>query len=212
MIISHKHKFIFIKTVKTAGTSVEVELNRILAPDDVATPIFPPVEGHEPMNYSWYKWGFLKRQYYNHMPALEVREAIGVAKFSDYFVFCVEREPVEKCISHYSMLRNSPDHQERLKSLTVDDYINTGRFPIDVPKYTDGDGKLMVDRILRYENLDRELQEVGKMLGFKISLRTRVKSGFREELELTTTQKDRIYQAFEESNKYTGYSRHISAK
>ena len=35
MIISHKHQFIFIKTVKTAGTSIEVLLDSICGPDDV---------------------------------------------------------------------------------------------------------------------------------------------------------------------------------
>src|SRR5437762_6689028 len=42
MIISHKHKFIFIKTVKTAGTSLEVFLSQHCGPDDVLTPFAPP--------------------------------------------------------------------------------------------------------------------------------------------------------------------------
>ena len=51
MIISHTHKFIFIKTVKTAGTSIEGFLSQHCGPEDVLTPIFPPIEGHEPRNY-----------------------------------------------------------------------------------------------------------------------------------------------------------------
>ena len=51
MIISHKHKFIFVKTVKTAGTSIEAFLSQHCGPDDVLTPIFPAIEGHQPRNY-----------------------------------------------------------------------------------------------------------------------------------------------------------------
>jgi hypothetical protein len=39
MIISHKHKFIFLKTRKTASTSTEFALNEICGPDDVVTPV-----------------------------------------------------------------------------------------------------------------------------------------------------------------------------
>ncbi len=39
MIISHKHRFIFIKTRKTAGTSLEVALCKYLGKDDIITPI-----------------------------------------------------------------------------------------------------------------------------------------------------------------------------
>src|SRR4030095_6484076 len=51
MILSHKHRFIFIKTAKTAGTSIEVFLSKHCGPDDVVTPVAPAVEGHQPRNY-----------------------------------------------------------------------------------------------------------------------------------------------------------------
>ena len=39
MIISHKYKYIFFKTSKTAGTSIEISLSRFCGKDDVITPI-----------------------------------------------------------------------------------------------------------------------------------------------------------------------------
>src|SRR5262245_14307166 len=39
MIISHEHQFIFLKTRKTAGTSVELALRQLCGPDDIIAPI-----------------------------------------------------------------------------------------------------------------------------------------------------------------------------
>lgn len=41
MILSHDWRFLFLKTRKTAGTSVEIALSRICGPLDVITPISP---------------------------------------------------------------------------------------------------------------------------------------------------------------------------
>lgn len=57
MIISFKHNFIFMKSHKVAGTSVEIALSHSLGPDDIATPISPEDErlrlafGQGPQNY-----------------------------------------------------------------------------------------------------------------------------------------------------------------
>lgn len=57
MIISFAHNFIFMKTRKVAGTSVEIALSHHLGTDDIATPITPEDErlrlefGQGPQNY-----------------------------------------------------------------------------------------------------------------------------------------------------------------
>ena len=65
----------------------------------------------------------------------------------------------------------------------------------------------MVDRILKYETLAEDLQEVGRQMGFEFILKTKAKTGFREDIALSDAQKDTIYKAFKASNRHTGYKR-----
>ena len=44
MIVSHKYKFIFLKTRKTVGTSIEIALSRFCGEQDIITPITPEDE------------------------------------------------------------------------------------------------------------------------------------------------------------------------
>ena len=39
MILSHEHRFIFLKTNKTAGTSIEIALSKFCGEKDVITPV-----------------------------------------------------------------------------------------------------------------------------------------------------------------------------
>src|SRR5438132_5407591 len=151
MIISHKHKFIFIKTVKTAGTSLEVFLSQHCGPDDVLTLFDPPIEGHQPRNYNGsgdhiseilripfgprYVWRCLlarRERFYNHMPAWLIRLRIPPTVWNSYFKFCVERNPWDKVLSHYHM------HAYRLGgALSLEQYFARAKFPINYPRYTD---------------------------------------------------------------------------
>ena len=44
MIVNHEYRFIFVKTRKTAGTSVEIALSAFSGPGDIITPIKPTDE------------------------------------------------------------------------------------------------------------------------------------------------------------------------
>jgi hypothetical protein len=168
MIISHKYRFIFIKTLKTAGTSVEVYLSPHCGPGDILTTIKPPVAGHEARNQG---------RFYNHFSAWGVRQVVPPEIWSSYFKFCVERNPWDKTVSDFCMLRHRSGG-----SLRFADYLSAGRFCRSWDLYTDMDNRtLLVDRVLRYEQLDRDLGEVFKQQGipWKGSLDVFAKSAYR---------------------------------
>jgi hypothetical protein len=205
MLISHQYGFIFIKTMKTGGTSIEVDLSRIMGPADVVTEIFPAEEGHVPRNFILNGSPMV-----NHVPAAKVREALGPDLFGRYFKFCVEREPIDKCLSHFYMLKNSPMHQAGYETLTWEQYIAAGEFPVDHEKYLDLNGDLLVDRILHYERLDQELGDLMAELRVPFSgLKARAKSGFRTDGltpgNVSPEQHAIVLRAFERSFPFTTY-------
>ena len=200
MIISHKHKFIFIKTAKTASTSIEVFLSPRCGPDDIVTPIVPPVEGHNPRN---------DKGFYNHIPATLIRERVSAEVWNSYFKFCVERNPWDKVLSHY--------HMQVARSagvLSLDQYFAKGKFPINFPRYTDASGeKIIVDRVLSYENLNVDLADVfsGLKLDFNGSLGVRAKSDYRTDrtpyqLVFNEDQRKIVEQAFAKEIELHGYT------
>jgi hypothetical protein len=227
MILSHKYKFIFIKTAKTAGTSIEVFLSKHCVPEDIVTPITPQVEGHQPRNYE----GFInpvpeifqrpakifsalrhsitsREKFYNHMPAYQVRNRIPADVWNSYFKFCVERNPWDKVLSHYHM------HAAREGgSLSLDEYLARGRFPTNYFRYTDRSGtKIIVDRVLHYEKLAAELREVFSQLQipFEGSLGVTAKSEYRTDRRpyqevFNDEQRQIIEEAFAKEIELHGY-------
>jgi Sulfotransferase family len=169
MIISHKYKFIFVKTAKTAGTSIEVFLSNFCGPLDVVTPIIPPIAYHAPKNHH----GF-----HNHMPAHAIRRQGGTETWNSYFKFCVERNPWDKAISHFHAMKSRQNN-----NLTFADYLSNGIFPINFKKYTEPNNpqQIIVDTVIHYEKLMDELNQVFKRLGipFDGSLGVNAKAEYR---------------------------------
>jgi len=114
MIISHKHKFIFVKCGKVAGTSIEIALRKHLGDSDISTPVADYDEIYAskneipgPQNYRNSKY-YDKRisrgshgVFYEHAWAHEIRGMVGEDIWSDYYTFAIERDPREKSLSTY---------------------------------------------------------------------------------------------------------------
>lgn len=197
MIISHKHKFIFIKTAKTAGTSIEIFLSKHCGENDIVTPFGAPAEGHVPRNYKGL-WNPIpemllskgrdrlrvlsrllkRRKFYNHIAAKFVRTMVPKDIWNGYFKFCVDRNPWDKTLSHYHMIKQWKGGQ-----LSFERYIRRGKFALNFPMYTDSRGNLLVDRVVKYESLTAELAQIFQQLGipFEGSLGVKAKSEYRKD-------------------------------
>jgi hypothetical protein len=218
MIVSHQYKFIFVKTLKTASTSIEVFLSNHCAPGDIVTPIYPTVPSHCPRNYHGLFnplpelslggcYDALKalyditqqRKFYNHIPASRLSHRLPKSVWDSYFKFCVERNPWDKVVSHYHMHRSLRD-----QNYTFTEHLSAKMFPLNHPLYLSPKTQLpMVDRVIHYETLEKDLGEVLALLKipYNGSLEVHAKSNYRLERipyqdYYTEAQRKFIEQAF----------------
>jgi hypothetical protein len=224
MIISHKYRFIFIKTEKTAGTSVEIALSKYLGENDVITPLSPEDEHSRKQKgyrgaqnyfapfarYTMGDWAriFLKKNrvaFYNHVSAEFVRRWIGKQTWESYFKFCFERNPWDKAVSFY-FWRNPTEPRP-----TISEFIQRGGansilgFDLYASK-----GQLLVDRVGKYEDLQEEMEAVASIVGLPetphlphAKSKTRSTRGYRA--VLTEADRLKIGQVFAREIAYFGY-------
>lgn len=211
-VISFQYGFIFVKTMKTGGTSVELELSKCVEPGAVVTPIFPTEPGHQARNY---KRGFLRKPFYNHMPAYKIRDYLGPNRFEQLTKICVEREPVSKCISHFHMMRNAKNRRDPYTK-SWDEYLDDGDFPINVDFYSevvDGERRLLVDKVFPYETMKADLSQFmhdAGMMDFALNARAKSQYSANKIIskdDVTPAQRARIYDSFAETLKVSGLDR-----
>lgn len=113
MIISHKHKFIFVKTAKVAGTSLEMALREHLGEDDISTPVvsYDEEKAEEngypgPQNFNEdyevrTKTSCARGISHEHSWAYEIRGMLDREIWDEYFKFTIDRDPFDKSLSNY---------------------------------------------------------------------------------------------------------------
>lgn len=178
MFVSHTLRTVFVKTRKTAGTSIELALSTLAGPDDVVTtaarkdePVRRESGAKPPQNHLkrvsewrprdlealWHRrW---PKRFYSHMPAVKARRVLGAAVWGEYFTFAVERNSWDKAVSSYSRtaaLRSVPPFSEWVQQCPV-------KILTSFDLYTE-DGRAIVNRVLRYEHLAEELADVWRVL------------------------------------------------
>lgn len=196
MIINHKYKFIFFKTRKTAGTSIEIALSKFCGVNDTITPItredelirqelgFPGPQNYRvPLRY--YKmrdWGRLIgkgrcKHYRSHVTAGVVRDCLPDDMWNSYFKFCFERDPFDKAISRYYWSTRAPRP-------AIADYLSA------VPSgllsnwsiYTIND-QIVVDFVGHYEHLAEHIEYVRNILKIPTMINLpKAKTKYRENL------------------------------
>jgi hypothetical protein len=176
MIVSHKHRFIFVHLGRTAGRSLTAAIAPLCGPDDIVTPA-----GHGT--------GRNHKGYDRHFTAQEIRAKVGREVFDSYYKFTIERNPWEKIVSRYwayagvrdkSLYKRLPEwvmgrplsfrewFELRIlqaRFLTFGHY----RFPRHYDAYFEN-GRPLVDFIGRYESLTEHLDAISERIGIPVVL------------------------------------------
>lgn len=179
MLISHKHKFIFIKNTKTGSSSLQTLLGEYCWPDEVEyhfvdhddiqhKGIVKSDEVRENFKkYQENKNGILgygsETKWTSHLTAKEIKEYIGDEKFNDYFKFSVVRNPYNKVLSKYFWDMN--DH----KGEPIETWVSRGRNACNLIHHViprcEKTGVPCCDFYIKYENMKKDLAKVCNIIG-----------------------------------------------
>lgn len=194
MIISHTHRFIFIKSTKTAGTSVEAALSNFCSGDDIVTPLGDYYFNRDEKG-TWTHKSMNAGVFQQHDDAITIKNRLPTDIWNNYFKFSITRNPWDRTLSRFFWNhRNDPAlkpkegvfaylglRKDELKPirnafkrfLVEEEWDTNDRFYII-------DGELCVDYVIRYENLEGGLREACIRVGLPEIHLPRLKSGFRD--------------------------------
>jgi hypothetical protein len=169
MIVSHRYRFIFLRTEKTGGTSLAMALQNLLDENDLQAEMHrPPWAKFVPIHH-----GALKRHFpqwfdlHPHATASQIRDVVGRKIFDSYYKFAIERNPWDRQVSlyaHREWKKGKPaDHFDRdMRSLIYrnTEYVRLNNWSI----YAIG-REIVADRVMRYERLPEAIDELVTTLG-----------------------------------------------
>jgi len=186
MIVSHSRKFIFLKTRKTAGTSLEIALSKYCGPEDVLAPLDVDedlrqrVSGRGKQNYArpfrdltpvqMYRYlsrGQEEMLFTEHMTAIAAMKRLSPEVWDSYFKFTIVRNPFDRMVSRFFWsMKARPDLRGDWHVETLEQFL---RYRAEFVNenwliYTRGD-EILVDDVVRYESFEADLGRISQRIG-----------------------------------------------
>ena len=185
MIISHLHKFIFFKTRKTAGTSIEIALASVCGPDDIITGLNP--EGL-PKGYAHPVRNTSPQLQYGHASAETVCQHISQDVWHSYTKIASIRNPWDRVVSMYWFRKQEPDWKNWSFAAFVDNFATGGALHqngLNIPSHcaflkTKTESTLTTDILIRFEYLWEDMDTLSKRLNVHLPTLPHAKGEYRK--------------------------------
>jgi hypothetical protein len=162
MIISHKHKFVYVRAKKVAGTSTEALISKFLEESgydttDVITPILEGTNLGEASSWN-YRYEQNSANFENHSPPKHIKNRMGEDTYNSYFKFMNVRNPYDRVVSLYwnrikdPYIHSAPSHARSFKKFVTQRGHRrlTALHPWAV----------QVDDFIRFENLEADVNRI----------------------------------------------------
>ncbi|WP_270730391.1 sulfotransferase family 2 domain-containing protein [Shimia sp. Alg240-R146] len=173
MILSLEYNFIFLHVPKTAGQSLMAALLPFSRDADKKS-LLRRFSRRLPIQETADKAHFK-----GHETARGFIRKLGRPEFDRFKTFGVVRNPYTHAVSHFEYMKQYRNRRtaEKVGAMTFTEYLEyrlkpalpTEHFFAHLPDQThfvvDRDGKIAVDRLLRFETLDQDFSEAAEWLG-----------------------------------------------
>lgn len=209
MLVSHLHKFVYIKNKKVAGTSVESFFGKYCC--------YPSKDykyGYTQESIS--SFGIISRRLEHfpkqrdfkiklrpHLQAEEIKKLISEDVFNKYFKFCVVRNPWDVIISYYYW------HKSLFKEISIKKIIKSKKcYNWDI--YTIDD-KPICDFFIRFENLKEDVKKVCDVINIKydpkklIKMNSNLRPNKNYKLYYDDKLKEFVYEVYKKEIEFFNY-------
>lgn len=221
-MLSLKHHFLFIHIPKTAGNSVQQVLDKYADENIVA--VKPWQDGVEDFEIVSGKYGTSK-----HSTLREYRKKLGRTEYEGLYKFTIVRNPWDRAISTYFYTKkyrqpqkniNQPEYSGEIK-FSKEEFIGMLDIVSPVTKWVCTDNRVLkflrphrnrlmetdIDFYIRYENINRDFNQVCRRLGFPaedLAVRNKINrehySGYYDD-----ETRDMVSRKFRDEIDYFGY-------
>ncbi len=184
-----KNGFWFVDIPRTSSTSIKLQLGQKFG--------FAYSK-----NWLRNEFLFLKGMFGDHIKASRMKKIMGDELWEQTFTFSIVRNPWDRAVSLYNFLADAnnpvqpiPTFREYLFEIKQEflegEFIRPAVFKHGCYFYLCENDKIIVDRVIKYENREEELKKISETIGFDLSPavhhgKTQDKNGYKKHYDSET--------------------------